>query len=66
LLGAAAIVAGAVVLAWAGPARVDVGTILVAGACLCWGLDNNVSRQLSHADPVALAAIKGLARERST
>ncbi|HEY8242490.1 MAG TPA: EamA family transporter [Casimicrobiaceae bacterium] len=61
LLGAAAIVAGAVVLAWTGPARLDVGTLLVAGACLCWGVDNNVSRQLAHADPVALAAVKGLA-----
>jgi drug/metabolite transporter (DMT)-like permease len=60
LLGAAAIVAGAVVLAWAGPARLDVGTLLVAGACLCWGIDNNVSRQLAHADPVAQAALKGL------
>jgi len=61
LLGAAAIVAGAIILAWAGPARLDVGTLLVAAACLCWGIDNNVSRQLAHADPVALAAIKGLA-----
>jgi len=61
LLGAAAIVAGACVLAWTGPARLDVGMLLVAGACLCWGIDNNVSRQLTHADPVALAAIKGLA-----
>ena len=60
LAGAAAIVAGAIVLAWAGPARIDGGALLVAGACLCWGVDNNVSRQLSHADPVAVACIKGL------
>jgi len=61
LAGAAAIVAGAGVLAWTGPARLDVGAILVAAACLCWGIDNNVSRQLAHADPVALATVKGLA-----
>jgi drug/metabolite transporter (DMT)-like permease len=60
LVGAAAIVAGAGVLAWAGPASLDVGAILVAAACLCWGFDNNVSRQLTHADPVALATVKGL------
>ena len=60
LAGAAAIVAGAGVLAWAGPVRLDAGTMLVAAACVCWGIDNNVSRQLAHADPVALATVKGL------
>ena len=60
LVGAAAIIAGAVVLTWTAPASLDTGSILVAIACLCWGIDNNVSRQLSHADPVSLAMIKGL------
>lgn len=59
LAGALAIVAGATVLAWSGSTSLDVGTLLVAGACLCWGIDNNASRQLAHADPVRVAAIKG-------
>src|SRR5207302_3312349 len=31
------------------------------GACLAWGVDNNLTRRLSAADPVQIALIKGLA-----
>ena len=58
--GALAIVAGTALLAWAGPGSLDTGALLVAAACLCWGIDNNVSRDLAHTDPVTLATIKGL------
>jgi len=61
LLGAAAILAGAVVLSWGGQgARLDLGGLLIAGACLCWGIDNNLTRRLSSADPVQIAMLKGL------
>jgi drug/metabolite transporter (DMT)-like permease len=33
---------------------------LIAGACLCWGIDNNLTRKLSAADPVQIAMLKGL------
>lgn len=62
LLGAAAILAGAVVLAWHGDGvRLDSGGLLIAAACLAWGIDNNLTRKLSSADPVQIAMIKGLA-----
>lgn len=61
LLGAAAILTGAVVLSWQGHASFRWGAVLVAGACLCWGIDNNLTRRLSAADPVQIAMIKGLA-----
>lgn len=62
LLGAAAILAGAVVLAWQGDGvRLDSGGLLIAAACLAWGIDNNLTRKLSSADPVQIAMIKGLA-----
>jgi drug/metabolite transporter (DMT)-like permease len=61
LLGAAAILAGAVVLSWQGEARLDIGSLLIAGACLSWGIDNNLTRKLSSANPVQIAMIKGLA-----
>ena len=62
LLGAIAILAGAIVLSWEGNEIVlDSGAILVAGACLAWGIDNNVTRKLSSSDPVLIAMIKGLA-----
>ena len=62
LLGAAAIVAGAVVLSWqGGPAGFGLGALAIAGACLAWGIDNNLTRRLSAADPVQIAAVKGAA-----
>src|SRR5690606_41953948 len=35
--------------------------LLTAGACLAWGIDNHLSRELSASDPVQIAMIKGLA-----
>lgn len=61
LLGAAAILCGAVLLSWNGQGfQMDRGGLLIAGACLCWGIDNNLTRKLSAADPVQIAMIKGL------
>jgi drug/metabolite transporter (DMT)-like permease len=61
LVGAAAILAGAVVLAWTGQGlHLDLGGLLIAAACLCWGIDNNLTRKLSSADPVQIAMIKGI------
>jgi drug/metabolite transporter (DMT)-like permease len=62
LLGAAAILAGALVLSWnGGPLKLNWGALLIAGACLCWGIDNNLTRKLSSADPIQIAQAKGLA-----
>lgn len=61
VVGAAAILAGAVVLSWQGSGlALDTGGGLIALACLCWGIDNNLTRKLSSADPVQIAMIKGL------
>ncbi|WP_316360240.1 DMT family transporter [Devosia sp.] len=61
LLGAAAILAGAVLLSWTGQGlQLDTGGLFIAAACLCWGIDNNLTRKLSSADPVQIAMIKGL------
>jgi len=62
LLGAVSILAGAVALSWRGQGvRVDEGGLLIAAACLAWGIDNNLTRRLSAADPVVIALIKGVA-----
>src|SRR5436305_8743176 len=62
LAGAAAILAGAVLLSWqGGPNGFGWGAAAIAGACLAWGLDNNLTPRLSAADPVQIAMIKGLA-----
>jgi drug/metabolite transporter (DMT)-like permease len=60
LTGAFAILLGAAVLSWRGSAEVHWGALFIAGACICWGLDNNLTRRLSSADPVQIAMIKGL------
>jgi drug/metabolite transporter (DMT)-like permease len=60
LLGAFAILAGAALLAWQGQASFQWGAVLIAGACLFWGIDNNLTRKLSSADPVQIAMLKGL------
>lgn len=61
LFGAASILAGALLLSWqGGPGSFGWGTVAIAGACLAWGVDNNLTRKLSAADPVQIAMTKGL------
>lgn len=61
--GMAAIVAGSVLLAWpAGDADGSsmLGAGAVAAACLCWALDNNLTRRVSGGDALFIAGSKGL------
>lgn len=60
LLGAFAILFGAAIISWQGQASFQWGAILVAGACVFWGIDNNLTRNISSADPVQIAMLKGL------
>jgi len=61
MLGALSILAGAVLLSWQGAAgNVGWGALAIVGACLAWGIDNNLTRKLSAADPVQIAMLKGL------
>lgn len=61
ILGAFAILAGAIVLSWRGSGLTfDAGGGFIAAACLCWGIDNNLTRKISASDPVQIAMIKGL------
>jgi drug/metabolite transporter (DMT)-like permease len=61
-LGMAAIVAGAVVLSW--PGQADFAglwpSLAILGACLAWGVDNNLTRMVALHDATWLAAVKGL------
>ncbi len=61
-LGMLAIAAGGALLSWAGrpEAGVPWGPLAVAGACLAWAVDNNLTRKVSGSDPVQIAAVKGL------
>lgn len=61
MFGMLAIVAGSVLLSWQRPVSGGVpwGALGIAGACLCWAIDNNLTRPISGGDPVQIAAIKG-------
>src|SRR3546814_3983700 len=61
LLGALAILAAAALLSWQGSAGgLGLGTLAIAGACLAWGIDNNLTRKISGSDPMQIAMLKGL------
>lgn len=61
-LGAGAILLGALLLSVRnGSGGVGFGALAIAGACLAWAIDNNLTRKLSGTDPLQLAMIKGLA-----
>ena len=60
-LGMLAIVLGGVVLTFVPMERAGVaGPALIAFACFCWALDNNLTRRVSASDAALLACIKGL------
>ena len=61
-LGMAAIVAGGVLLSWQEVPRGGslAGPLLVAGACVAWAVDNNLTRRVSGGDAAAIACLKGL------
>ncbi|HEX7937425.1 MAG TPA: EamA family transporter [Gemmatimonadaceae bacterium] len=62
-LGMLAILAGGVILSWEGALSLGglTGPLAVAGACLCWGVDNNLTQKVSASDPIQVAMFKGLA-----
>jgi len=61
-LGMFAIVAGGLVLAWQPDAQgeASLGLAFIAVACLCWAVDNNLTRKVSASDAVLIAGLKGL------
>ncbi len=61
-LGMFAILCGGIVITWSGAPRIGsvVPPLMVVGACLGWAIDNNLTRRVAAADPVEIAAIKGL------
>jgi drug/metabolite transporter (DMT)-like permease len=62
-LGMALIVAGAVTLSWPGDASLADAwpALAILGACLAWGIDNNLTRKVALADATFIAMAKGLA-----
>jgi drug/metabolite transporter (DMT)-like permease len=61
-VGMLCLVVGAGILSWSGAPTAGsvVGLLAIAGACLAWGLDNNLTRKVSLADPLQIVELKGL------
>lgn len=62
VLGMLAIVAGGVVLSWSGGEGETndwVGPLVIAAGCLCWAIDNNLTRRVSASDALFIAGTKG-------
>jgi drug/metabolite transporter (DMT)-like permease len=60
-LGMVSIVAAGVILSWhSGGAGVSIGALFVAAACVCWAIDNNLTRKVSTNDAMVIACLKGL------
>jgi drug/metabolite transporter (DMT)-like permease len=60
--GMGAIALGAAALAWSGAPTLaaGLGPLLIAGACLAWGIDNNLTRRVALNDATVIAMLKGL------
>jgi len=65
VLGMLAIIVGGIVLSWPtgevpGETHSWLGPLAVAFACLCWAVDNNLTRKVSASDALYIAGAKGL------
>jgi drug/metabolite transporter (DMT)-like permease len=59
-LGSAVMLVAGLMLSWQSSTAISVPALAVVGACLCWAIDNNLTRRVSTNDPVLIAMIKGL------
>jgi drug/metabolite transporter (DMT)-like permease len=57
--GGALIVGAGILLVWQPGASVTSGALLVAAACVCWGLDNNVTARIDQVAPEHITFLKG-------
>jgi drug/metabolite transporter (DMT)-like permease len=62
VLGMACLLTGVVILSWSGQPTISsvVGPLAIIGACIAWGLDNNLTRKVSLSDPLQIVELKGL------
>lgn len=63
VLGMVSIVAGSLVLSWPTQSARSldwIGPLLVCVACLCWAIDNNLTRKVSASDALFIAGSKGI------
>lgn len=62
IFGMILIVSGGVVLTWQNQLTTQnwLGSLVIAAACFCWAIDNNLTRKISSADSLFIAGSKGV------
>jgi drug/metabolite transporter (DMT)-like permease len=59
--GLALILGGGILVSWQPGAKgFTWGTLAIAGACVAWGIDNNLTQRVSAKDPRQIATLKGV------
>lgn len=58
--GTALVLGGGLVLGWSGRPEARWGAVLVAGACLCWAVDNSATASIDQLAPSHLTLVKGV------
>lgn len=53
---------GSILLSWdaSGEWGISLGALGIVGACVLWGIDNNLTRNISAKDPLTIVLVKGL------
>jgi drug/metabolite transporter (DMT)-like permease len=61
LWGILLVTAASILLSWApsGEWGVSLGALGILGACVLWGIDNNLTRNISAKDPLTIVLVKG-------
>src|SRR5262249_45017708 len=61
-IGMLCMAGGGIPLSWSGTPGFEgfTGPLMIVGACAAWGLDNNLTRKVSLADPLQIVQWKGL------
>ena len=59
-MGAALVTGAGMVLVWEPGAELSVGALLIAGACVAWGIDNGVTAKIDQLGPEHVVLLKGL------
>ncbi|MEP7113566.1 MAG: DMT family transporter [Ilumatobacteraceae bacterium] len=58
--GIVLVVAGGVIVTGFGGTQLALGAVLVAGACVCWGIDNAITASLDRYTPATITLTKGM------
>ena len=60
IVGTTLVVAGSIALAWSGNPELRWGALLIAGACLCWAIDNSTTAAIDQINPSHVTLAKGV------